>query len=102
MALPLLKPIHRELASTSRKGRKIILTIEPGDMITFREKGKRTEVSVYAGHAYMLAQIMSEESHYKKKVEEYNKKKKLGYKGLRKPRKAQFPYNKIYFKALTQ
>lgn len=97
-ATKLLKPITRQLASASRKGRPLILTVEPGDMLTFREKGTKRRVEIYAGHAYMLAQIMQAEVDYKSAMEKYNEDRK--FKKIRKPKRPNMPFSKVYYAAI--
>lgn len=100
MATQLLKPVKRELRSTDRKGRTLIVTIEPGDILTFKPKGLRRSVSIYIGHAYALAQIMTAEEDYKKAMQTYTLRKKAGAQFLRKPKRSALPFNPVYFKAL--
>lgn len=102
MATKLLKPVKRELFSTSRKGRTLIVSLEPGDMISFREKGLKKSFNCYIGHCYVLAQIMQADQEYKERMKNYEERKKKGAKGLRKPKKAFLPFSKIYFDAVTK
>ena len=58
MATLLMKELSREtLAVTNHKGQKMIITLEPGDVLTFRAKGKRTSYSVPIQACYNLALI---------------------------------------------
>lgn len=101
MATILKKAVRRQLlSSTDRKGRAILVTLEPGDMISFRPKGSKRSVSVYLGHCMSLAQIVTLESEYNAKVKEYQLRKKAGAKGIRRPKKPCLPFGKIYFQAL--
>lgn len=102
MATKLLKPVKRELFSTDRRGVTLVVTLEPGDCISFRSKGKRTSHEIYLGHCYMLAQIMSADKRFKEAVDNYKKKKAAGYARLKKPRRPSVPFNKIYFDALNK
>ncbi len=103
MATKLIKTVKRELFSTDRKGVPLIVELQGGDMLVFRSKGKRLTHELYIGHAYMMAQIMSAEKRYADAKAEYARVKKLyPEKRLRKPRKPNVPFNKIYFKALSQ
>lgn len=97
----LTKAISRETLSTDRKGRPLVVTLEPGDMITFRPKGNRVSVSVYLGHCMMLAQIIDAEQRYKQAVADYKEAKKLGQR-KRRPRKPCLPFSRIYFDALKR
>lgn len=101
MATLLTKPVKRELlSSTDRKGRKMIVTLEPGDLLSFRPKGSKRTVSVYLGHCVALAQIMTAETEYQSKLKEYQAKKKAGAQFLRKPKKPALFFGKIYYDAL--
>lgn len=99
MATKLNKKVKRELSAVDRKGRPIIMTIEPGDILTFRPKGLKRSVSVYAGQAFMLAQLMTIEREYSQKLKDYNVQKKAGKQFLRKPRKPFVPFGKIFYDA---
>lgn len=96
----LTKPVKRGLMSRDRKGRQLIVTMEPGDMLTFRSKGKRRTVSVYLGHCLTLAQILTSSEEFKHRMEEYTAKKKAGARFIRKPKKPSLPFGKVYFDAL--
>lgn len=96
----LTKPVKRALMSRDRKGRQLIVELTPGDMLTFRSKGKRRTVSVYLGHCLNLAQILTSSEEYKAKLEEYTAKKKAGAQFLRKPKKPMMPFDRVYFEAL--
>lgn len=100
MATPLTKPVRRLLRSSDRKGRSLIVTLEPGDMISFRSKGRRRSVSVFLGHAYNLAVIMTAEEEYKAAMKEYTARKKAGAQFLRRPKRGSPPFSPVYFKAL--
>lgn len=100
MPTNLLKPVTRALASRSRiKGRQLIVTLEPGDIFTFREKGLKRSYSIYAGHCYNLAQIMTADEEYKKAVDKYKEQQKTGGK-KRKPKKPFLPFSRVYYDAL--
>lgn len=99
MATKLTKPVVREALSTDRKGRTLIVSLEPGDILTFRPKGRKHSVSVYLGHCFMLAQIMDTEHRYKEALEKYNQERKLGLR-KRRPKKPTLPFSKVYFQAL--
>lgn len=106
MAIKLTKVIRREMLSTEQqgknKGKALIVELLPGDELSFRVKGTRQVYQIFLGHCYRLAQMQTLESIYRKQMEEYTRKKKLGQKRLRKPRRYSLPFNKIYYKALGQ
>lgn len=100
MATKLIKPVSREtLSIEGRKKRPIVVTLVPGDVISFRVKGSRTTTEIYLGHCYVLSQIISADQRFKKKVEEYNAKKKSG-RIAKRPKKPFLPYSKMYFDAI--
>lgn len=84
--------------STDRKGVPLVVSLEPADLLTFRYKGKRRTVSVYLGHCFNLAQIMSVDAEYRDRLKAYNEKRKYS-KGLRKPKRPSLPFSKVYFDA---
>lgn len=43
MATKLLKPITREITLLDRKGRGMKVTLEPGNILTFRVKGAKAD-----------------------------------------------------------
>jgi hypothetical protein len=99
MATPLTKPVRRELRSADRKGRLLIATLEPGDMLSFRPKGSKRSVSVYLGQAFILAQILQINSDYKDKLKQYDEDRSLG-KRRRRPVKPILPFGKVYLDSL--
>ena len=95
-----MKELSREtLAVTNHKGQKMIITLEPGDVLTFRAKGKRTSYSVPIQACYNLALIHTVNSWHKKKMEEWHEKKKAGIR-TRRPRKLTSVFSKSYYEAL--
>lgn len=70
MTTILTKPIRRQLAATDRYGRHQIVELEPGDMITFRRKGRRQRYtcSLWACQRVAIMQHLVEE--HKRKTEE--------------------------------
>lgn len=103
MATLLTKKIKRQMMSKGlergkNRDKNIIVTLIPGDMIEFRVKGTRTTYSTYLGHAFRLAQMLTIDSDYKKRMKEYHEKKKFR-KGLRMPKRPMIPFNKIYFES---
>lgn len=98
--IKLKKAIHRETFSIEgRRKKPVIVSLLPGDVISFRAKGTRTAYEIYLGHCYRLAQIVSMDKMYTQKVKEYKTKKAAGYK-CKKPRKPSLPFSKMYFDAL--
>ena len=51
----LTKPVRRECARTTDRGREIVLSLLPGDLLTFRRKGARTTYTLTIEAAYHLA-----------------------------------------------
>jgi len=84
MATHLLK----ETSRAYRQGQKtFIVTLNPDATITFREKGKRTRFTASLAGCYNLAMITQAEQNYKERMENYNRRKKLGVKGIRCPKR---------------
>lgn len=100
MAIKLSRPISRELFSTDRKGRPLIIELVGGDVINFRIKGSPKRFSLFLGHAFRLAQIFQADEDYKARMQAYTEKKKAGYKHLKKPKRYSLPYGTVYYKAL--
>ena len=101
MATKLLKSVVRELIGTDFTGRNIIVTLEPGDMISFRTKrSKKAFYEVSLHHCFKLAMIMTQEKQYKEDMKQYNTDKKLGIK-RRKPKRMNVKmFNPLYRKAI--
>lgn len=102
MATKLIKTVKRETFSTDRKGKPIIVSLEAGDMISFRTKGKRSEFRIYLGHCLAMAQLLTWNEQYQQKLKIYNEKKKAGYRNLKKPKRSQAPFNEMYYKILNR
>lgn len=106
MATKLLKPVRREMLAKSTVGkhsnRPIIVEIDGGDIIRFRIKGTRQVVETSLHFCYRLAQIRTWEEDYQKRLSEYNRKKKLGYKRMRRPRPVMIPLDKATIKNFNQ
>jgi len=70
MATILTKPIRRQLAARDRYGRHRIVELEPGDMISFRQKGRRQRYScsLWACERVAIMQYLVED--HKRKTEE--------------------------------
>lgn len=106
MAIALTKPVRRQMLSSTEqhgknKGRAIIVALLPGDEIEFRIKGTRRRYSAYLGHCFRLAQILTMESEYKAKMQEYGRKKLNGQRAI-KPRRPIMPFSKVYFEAIKR
>ena len=100
MATLLTKPIRREtLAVTDMAGRKQIISLEPGDMLTFRSKGKRMTYEVPIAACYNLALIFTVNSWYRNKMKVWKEKKKMGVR-CRKPKRISSVFNQKYYEAL--
>jgi len=96
MATKLTKPVVRELILNDR-GRTVIVTIEPPDMITFREKGKGTRYSVSLHKVQLLGLMQYLFDKYREKKEIYLRKKSAGYKKIRRPKIPSIQmFNKFY------
>jgi hypothetical protein len=97
--IKITKTIKREcdFVSMRRKGKVIPVIIEicPGEMLRFHGKGLRRKVEISLDHCMVLADIMSANQEYRKAMDDY----KAG-KRKRRPKKAQFPYSKIYYNSL--
>lgn len=101
MATKLHKPVTREVNLIDRKGRGLRVTLEPGDILTFKAKGTRRSHSIYLGHCLAMAMLMTADEEYKRKVEEYNAKRARGGRP-RKPKKPYLPFNDTYYKVLNR
>jgi hypothetical protein len=93
MATKLLKSISRE--TVGRSGAPLIVTLDPGDIIRFREKGKRTTMEVSIGHAYQLAKKITAEKIYQERMAEYQAKRKAG-KRVKRPKRPNLFLSPIY------
>jgi len=97
--IKITKVIARQLdfVSMRRRGKvvPVILEICPGDMLRFHGKGLRRKVEISLDHCMALAEILNSNQAYRKAMDDY----KAG-KRKRRPKKAQFPYSKIYYDAL--
>lgn len=89
MATTLTKPIYRETAGTYNK-RPAIIGLLPGDVISFRPKGRRTEVYLHIEQLELLARMTDASYRYNEAMQKYQARQKAGVKGLRKPRKPNF------------
>ena len=102
MATLLTKDIVREcLAATTSEfpGRKLIVTLEAGDMVSFRAKGKRYKYSVPLQAVYNMALIYTHNEIHKEKVKEWKLKKKMGLR-CRKPKALPRIFSANYYEAL--
>src|SRR3990167_864210 len=93
MATKLLKPINRD--TIGRSGATMIISLLPGDLISFREKGKRTRYEITIGHALQLAKRMTIDRMYQERLEIYRSKKKQGRRAI-KPKRPNLFLSPIY------
>lgn len=98
MATKLLKEVKRETISRAAR-RPMIVSLMPGDVLSFREKGRRKTVEISLGHCFNLAKILSIENMYHEKMEEYKRKKKAGLRA-KKPKKSSQFFNPFYYKSI--
>lgn len=78
--------VTRELATTDAKGNRLIVTLEMGDYITFRSKGKRRSYSMSLANVYYITIMASIDKQYHERLTKWEKDKKMGLK-RRKPKK---------------
>lgn len=71
MATKLIKEISRELLATTPRGATLIATLEPGGLITFREKGRRFRYTVSLHGCYKVAIMQFLQDDYLEKLAEY-------------------------------
>lgn len=96
MATKLLKSIKREMVLPDN-GKTIIVELVPGDVIAFREKGKKTSYSVSLHNAKLLALMNFMQQDYLTKMEIFERKRKAGYKRLRKPKRPSLSMFSSYY-----
>jgi hypothetical protein len=100
MATKLLKKVERELVYTDR-GKTLIVALEPGDLITFRHKGKRTHYSVSLHNVQLLALMGHLREKYNDRMEKYKVDKAAGRK-VRKPKPLSYAmFNKFYQEVMS-
>lgn len=84
------KTISREMflpvSILSRSLGTMIVSIKPGDLIEFRQKGKKTRFEVSLHSVFMLALLNSLTEHNKSRLQDYEIKRKAGIRA-RKPKK---------------
>lgn len=101
--LKLIKKVSREtLSIEGRKKRPVIVSLCPGDEISFRVKGESKERTVYLGQCYVLAQILDMEREYQRRMKLYKERKEIGAKGMKRPHRLTLPFNKMYFEAIRE
>jgi hypothetical protein len=83
------------------KGRPINVALLPGDEIEFHVKGTRQRYVVYLGHAFRLAQILTIEQEYNRKLQAFKERKAAGLRAI-KPKRPMVPFSKIYFDAIKK
>ena len=103
MATKLINSVTRELLGTKTndkyRHRAVVITLEAGDIATFRIKGTRQTYSVPLAFCLKLAQITDAAKRYKDQLLEYKAKVKAGFKRLRRPKRQEIPYGSIFFDA---
>jgi hypothetical protein len=100
MATKLLKDINREtLAVTDMKGNTQIVTLQAGDVLRFRSKGKRFSYSVPLAACFNLAIIYTAQQWYKERLARYLQGKKEGRK-MKRPRQLPKIFNSKLYEAL--
>ncbi len=102
MSTKLLKTVKREMLYTAiefgkYRGRGLIVEILPPDIIRFRIKGTQQAFEMPMVHALRLAEMFSTNDKYREALEMYNLKRKAGAKRLRRPKKVNYPYAKMYY-----
>ena len=55
MPTPLQRPVSRRAAFTRDAGRLLVVTLEPGDMVSIRLAGTRTSYTTTLGAVYSMA-----------------------------------------------
>ena len=96
----LTKDITREaLLASDMQGRKLIVTLKGGDMVSFRPKGRRIRYEVPLLACYNMAIIYSAHEWHRERMKIYLEKKKAGYR-VRKPRRLPRIFNQKYYEAL--
>ena len=98
MATKLLKEIHRELLA-ELNGKLCIITLEPGDLLTYRFKGTRTRYAISLHQVFTMALMAKIEQDYKERMKMYKVKIALGHKRIRKPKR---PTIAVFSKRLRQ
>ena len=95
----LTKPVSREV---NFPGMGIyIVTLLPGGVLRFRQKGKRTAKDIGLIQCERLATIVDLNARYKEKLERFQQRKKLGMKSKRPRNPNPHPaFSKTYYQAL--
>lgn len=65
---PLKKPVHRRTVDTSYRGRRIIVSLLPGDVLAFREERRRQQYLLSISGAYTYAVLMEVERRKREKA----------------------------------
>lgn len=71
MAVKLVKPVKRQLLGTDNRGRTRIVTMLPGDEISFRLPGKRTTYTVSLWSCEILALMEHIREEHRLKMERH-------------------------------
>lgn len=100
MATLLTKAIKRELVLDQR-GKTVMIELEPGDLISFRLKGKRTRYTVSLHKCFNLAMLQFLNDDYQDRLKKHEIKKKAGYK-TKKPKQPGFSmYDQFMLKVFS-
>lgn len=70
MATKLTKNVKRELLASNR-GKTVIAEMEPGDILTFRYKGKRTKYEISLHSCFTLSVLNKIQEEYMNKLERH-------------------------------
>jgi len=104
MITKLTNPVTREtfahVMNGKYRGKQLIVTLCPPDVLEIRIKGTRQTFHVPIGACLNLAMIIESAHLYSEAKSLYEQKKKAGFKNLRRPKKSQYPFSKMYFKSL--
>ncbi len=79
MATPLTRPVARELHARTHRFTGIIATMMPGDLLTFRVKGKQRTYTIALHQCYQLAIYYKLVEDYREAMERYELRRKAGY-----------------------
>ena len=100
MATLLTKDVTREAyLASDLQGRKLIITLKAGDMLSIRPKGRRVTYEVPLAACYNLALIHSANEWYCERMKTYEEKRKAGYR-VRKPRRLPAIFSRKFYEAL--
>lgn len=102
MPVTLTKPVSRQLIRKDQYG-AVVVTLEPGDLISFRNKGRKTSYTVSLHNVKLLALMQFILENHKAKMAEYNRRRKAGDMRIRKPKPPTLDcFSKMYRQALNE